>query len=86
MFAVSALRAWGAFWFQALEVQQVIAMRILKLAVGGATAEREAVRMVAEKLAASQHTAIRLALGASPQQAVRHYRGRVRANRRRLLK
>lgn len=86
MFAFSAFRAWGSLWFQSLEVQQVIWLRTLKLAAGGAAAEREALEMVAEKVAAAQHTAFRLALGASPHEAVAHYRHRVRANRRRLLK
>jgi hypothetical protein len=85
MFAVSAIRAWGALWFLALETQQVIWLRTLRLAAGGAAAEREALRMVTEKVIAAHHTARRVALGGSPQAAVRHYRGRVRANRRRLL-
>ena len=86
MLAFSALRAWSSLWFQAIETQQVIWLRTLKLAAGDAAAEREAFRMITEKLAAAQHTAFRLGLGDSPQQAVAHYRKRVRANRRRLLK
>ena len=81
----SALRFWTDLCFQTFEVQQVIGLRMLKLMAGGAAAEREAMRMVAEKIDAAQETALRLASGASPQAAVRHYRSKVRANRRRLL-
>ena len=86
MLATSALRTWVQFWFQAIEVQQVVSLRMLKLMAGGAAAEREAVRMVTEKIEAAQETALRLASGASPQLAVRHYRSKVRANRRRLTR
>jgi hypothetical protein len=86
MLAFSALRAWSSLWFQAIETQQVIWLRTLKLAAGDAAAEREAFRMITEKLAAAQHTAFRLGLGDSPLGAVARYRRRVRANRRRLLK
>jgi ABC-type iron transport system FetAB permease component len=86
MLAMSVFHAWTRLWFQAIEVQQVIWLRTMKLMAGGAMAEREAVRMVAEKIEAAQETGRRLALGASPKRAVRHYRSRVRANRRRLLR
>jgi hypothetical protein len=80
------LRAWADLWFQTMEVQQVVSLRMFKLMAGGAAAEHEAVRMVAEKVEAAQETALRLASGASPQGAVGHYRSKVRANRKRLLR
>jgi hypothetical protein len=79
------LRVWTDLCLQTFEVHQVIGLRMLKLMAGGAAAEREVVKMVAEKVEAAQETALRLASGASPQAAVRHYRSKVRANRRRLL-
>ena len=48
---------------------QVVGLRMLKIAAGGAAAEREALRMVTEKIESAQHTVHRLALGASPQEA-----------------
>jgi len=86
MLATSALRISMQYWFQTIEVQQVISLRMLKLMAGGAAAEQEAMRMVAEKIEAAQETALRLASGASPQSAVLHYRSRVRANHRRLTR
>lgn len=86
MLALSAFQAWAQLCFQAIEVQQVVSLRMLKLMAGGAAAEDEAVRMVREKVEAAQETAFRLATGASPQAAVRHYRTKVRANRRRLTR
>ena len=79
-------------WF-ALEAQQVIALRLMRLAAGGPTAQREAHRMVAEKVDAAA-VAARLSAAASARGAhdagagdvVRMLRRRVRANRARLLK
>lgn len=75
-----------------LEAQQVIALRMLRLAGGGRKAEREFQRMFAEKtevFAATATTALmELAAGKSStavaHRAVRAYRTRVRKNRRRL--
>lgn len=76
-----------------LEAAMVIAQRSLILAQGGARAQEEAVRMVAEKAEAATVLAFRAAtgdLGKRPAtvsaNAVRHYRTKVRANRRRLAK
>ena len=76
----------------ALEAQQVIAARLMRLARADTTAAFEANRMVQEKLAAffeAQAAAgVALARGASLRgtlaSAHRPYRRRVRANRRRL--
>ena len=76
----------------ALETQGVIALRMTRLAAGGAVAQREMHRMVAEKADAAAMAALNAAVAAAtgksaPQiasQAIRGYRKRVRANRRRL--
>ncbi len=78
--------------FLAVEAQQVIALRMMRLAAGGALAERELQRMMSEKAwAASQagvDAAISMASGKSStaiaHNAIRGYRTRVRKNRRRL--
>jgi hypothetical protein len=76
-----------------MEAAAVIAQRSLILAQGGAQAQAEAVRMVAEKAEAATALAMRAALGDLGQKpatisanAVRHYRTKVRANRKRLAK
>jgi hypothetical protein len=80
-------------WSLGLETSAIIASRAMKLAAGGEAAEREARRMVAEKIEAArslQTLALTGGLGTTPQSAARklvaHYRRRVRANRRRLSK
>ena len=67
-----------------LEAQRVIALRLAKLAAGGAPAQNEAHRMVTEKVAASAEAAATLALGGSPQKVLKRYRTLMRANARRL--
>ncbi|HVO14021.1 MAG TPA: hypothetical protein VMV26_02360 [Alphaproteobacteria bacterium] len=79
-------------WRLGVEAQAVMALRLMRLAAGGATAQSEAVRMVSEKgVAAAQAglTAAALAAtGGTPvvigRKVVSGYRKRVRANRRRL--
>jgi hypothetical protein len=75
----------------AFACQQVIAFRLMRLALGGADAQREATRMVAEKagaavraqFAAAQALPMRGPAGAVSA-AANVYRRAVRANRRRL--
>ena len=67
-----------------LEAQQVIALRLIKLAKGGPAAKREAHKVVSEKVLASVETASDLAGGASPQKIVRRYRTIMRSNSKRL--
>lgn len=67
------VRAGFYAWSLGLEMSSVIALRTLKIAVGGVTAEAETHRVVSAKREAG------LAL-----QALAHYRRRVRANHRRL--
>ena len=69
-----------------LEAQQVIAMRMMKLALGGAKGAKEASRMVSEKALAAGEAGLKLAGGRSGHSVVKHYRRKVRANHRRLAK
>ena len=70
----------------ALESQQVIGLRVLKLALGGDAATREANRMVAEKATTFAEAATKVATGKTTRSVVKGYRKKVRANRRRLAK
>ncbi|MBN8941215.1 MAG: hypothetical protein J0H01_17045 [Rhizobiales bacterium] len=77
-------------WFNlamlAAESQQVIGLRMIRLAFGGPRADAESRRMVSEKVAAATEAAGQLMLGASPDSIVQGYRTKVRANARRLQK
>ena len=66
------------------ETQAEIGLRTLKLARGGAPANREAKRMVAEKGIAFADAAATLASGGSMNKIVRRVRSRVSKNRRRF--
>jgi hydroxyethylthiazole kinase-like sugar kinase family protein len=68
------------------EAQEVMGLRLMKLAGGGVHAEHEARRMVAEKSVAFADAAVSLATGASIDQVVRRYRKIVRANKTRLTR
>ncbi len=78
-------------WMLGFESSTVIGLRTLKLAAGGADAQAEASRMVAEKIdtaVALQVQALTGGLGLTPMQGagkvLKRYRRKVRANRRRL--
>jgi hypothetical protein len=80
-------------WSLGVEASTVIGLRTLKMAAGGAAADVEAQRMVDEKVKAGlelQTLALTGGLGFTPERAaartVAHYRRKVRANQRRLLK
>ena len=81
---------WGRFAVEAtllgFEAQRVILLRTMAMAAGGARAEAELRRMIAEKLFAMMTGASMLSAGRSPASIFRHVRSRVRANERRLLK
>jgi hypothetical protein len=79
-------RSWFNLTMLAAESQQVIGLRLMKLANGGPKARAEASRMVTEKLAAASHATGRLMMGASQDSVVTGYRRKVRANSRRLSK
>jgi hypothetical protein len=74
------------------EAQTVMALRMMRLAGGGAAAQREAVRMVSEKGAAAVEAGLTAGLAAASgkkqaavgRKVVSGYRKRVQANRRRL--
>lgn len=75
----------------AFESHQVIALRLTKMALGGPDAHKEAELMVSEKLAAMSEGAQMMvmgSLGGKPDmnagKVMQLYRGKVRANRRRL--
>jgi hypothetical protein len=75
-----------------VEVQSVIALRMLRLAAGGARMEAEVTRMITEKPAAAaeaQAVAAVAAMKGHPQHVVagktlKVFKKRVRANKRRL--
>jgi hypothetical protein len=78
-------------WSLGLEASSVIALRTLKIAIGGPAAEAEARRMASEKIDAGltlQALALTGGLGLTANSAttktLAHYRRKVRANRRRL--
>lgn len=80
-------------WWLGLEASTVIALRSAKIAAGGSAAQREIATMVREKMAsvaALQTLALTGGLGKTPEEAaaktLAHFRPKVRANRRRLIK
>ena len=79
-------KPWWDLAMLAAESQQVIWLRCMKLGRGGSAAPHEARRMVSEKFAVAAQAAAGLMLGDSPGRAVKRYRKKVRANRRRLSK
>ncbi len=77
----------------ALDAQQVIALRLAKLALGGPAAKREATKMIAEKVKAfsdSQRVVLSAATRGQGDRAAERviglYQRRVSANKRRLGK
>ena len=79
-------------WMLGLEAANVIWLRSMRMMAGGALAEREAKRMVSEKVSAGASLPFALwplmASGAQPEavanKTLAHYRKPVRANQRRL--
>lgn len=70
----------------ALEANGVIALRVMKLMLGGRNARREADRMVREKLRAGIEASANLMAGASGEEIIHRYRQLVAANAKRLGK
>ena len=68
------------------ETQDVMALRLMKLARGGTPSQLEAQRMLTEKGFALAEAASTLAVGGSMAKVVRRYRSHVRANKRRLTR
>jgi hypothetical protein len=97
----NAFRVWNN-WFSvssqtamlALEAQSVIALRLMRIAGGGALARSEATRMVTEKVQALGEAQAVAAVGSVTGRNRRHiakkvvgvYKKRVRGNRRRLAR
>lgn len=75
---------WFNFVMLAAESQQVIALRLAKLAYGGMNSYDEAYLMCAEKIAEARAAAISLQGGASMDSIVMAYRSVVQANVARL--
>ncbi len=76
-----------------IEASSVIALRVMKIAGGGAGADAETRRMVSEKIDSAvslQNLAMSGGLGSmaagAASKTLTHYRRKVRANRRRLTK
>ena len=90
----TAMFPWATMAFQstmlAMEAQQVIAMRLTKMALGGPDVQREAELMVSEKLETmveGGQMMMMAALGGKSDGAdkvVQLYRKKVQANRKRL--
>ena len=70
----------------ALESNRVIGLRLAKLMRGGKAAQREAERMVSEKIQAAAKAGASLMAGATSDEIVRQYRKRVAANAKRLAR
>ena len=95
---ITGMIGWWREWIEGtrlvVETQQVIALRMMRLALGGAVATREARRMVSEKavaLAAAQNiAATALVAGHGPAAAMLRagepVKRRLRANHRRLTR
>jgi hypothetical protein len=79
-------KAWWDIGMLAVESQQVMWLRCMRLAAGGPTASAEAQRMVTEKLAVAVPAAAGILMGDSPDKVVKRYRRKVRTNKRRLSK
>lgn len=78
-------------WTLGYEASTVVGLRMARLALGGPAADREAHLMMTEKIGAAVELQTALftgALGATAlsgtQATLKHYRRKVRANRRRL--
>ena len=67
-----------------LESNRVIGLRMMKLMRGGKTAQREARRMVSEKMFAAARAGRSLMAGASGDEIIEQYRRKVAANAKRL--
>jgi hypothetical protein len=75
---------WLLAYALAFESNQVIALRLAKLAAGGSSARAEASRMVTEKISEAWGAGLTLMTGGSSATVIEQYRKRVAANSRRL--
>jgi hypothetical protein len=79
-------KQWLNMVMLASETQQVIWLRTMKLALGGAKAKREAKLMVSEKIKSAQTETLKLMMGGSLDTESKNIRRKVRANKKRLSK
>jgi hypothetical protein len=70
----------------AVEANGVVALRMMRLMLGGRKAQREAELMIREKIHAGIEATANLMVGASGDEIVHRYRQRVAANAKRLGK
>ena len=70
----------------AIEAHQVVALRLVKLSLGGEAAGREASLMISEKITELGGAALNIAVGGSMHSVVRKFRRKVQSNRRRLAR
>jgi len=77
-------RVFNSLMMLALEANHVVAMRMMKLMLGGKRARREAQLMVSEKIGAAFEATARVMAGASGNDVIRTYRQHVAANAKRL--
>jgi hypothetical protein len=75
---------WYAGAMLAVEAGEVVRLRLEKLSQGDEAAEREAVLMVSEKIAAAFEAAASWLAGATPAAIIHRYREHVADNARRL--
>jgi hypothetical protein len=68
------------------EAQEVVNLRLMKIAFGGNGSHSEAHRMVSEKSFALAEAVGTLVTGGSIDKVLRRYRSHVRANKRRLMR
>lgn len=83
---------WDA-WMLGAESASVVRLRTMKIVAGGPVANHEARRMVDEKVEAAQALGLMAMTGAlgftapaAVDKTIKHYRRKVRANRRRLTR
>jgi hypothetical protein len=74
----------NSFMMLAVEANAVVALRMMKLMLGGRRARREAKLMLSEKIDAAVKATASIMSGASGDEIVRQYRRRVAANAKRL--
>jgi hypothetical protein len=77
-------RMFNSLMMLAVEANGVVALRMMKLMLGGRRARREAKLMVSEKIDAAVKATASIMSGASGDEIVRQYRRRVAANAKRL--
>ena len=81
---VDRRRMFNSLMMLAMEANGVVAMRMMKLMLGGRKARREAELMVREKIKAGIEATANLMAGASADEIIHRYRQHVATNAKRL--